>query len=304
MHARRIFKGEMKKRSEVGLVRNGPMKGLLSRPVAFHPALARLCGSVTAGLMLSQAIYWTDVQERTKPELGGWFYKTQEEWSDEICLSRSEQETARKRLVALGFLKEEKRGMPGKMHFFVDVDRVCDALNQSTENQQTSLQETSTQVCGNPANRETRTSVCRNPADKSAGNQQTFLSGTETTQRAPESTSTQPDGRVVLKDWLAIQQELKAHMDEREWKLWARPARLLKLMAGGVLLIALPPNNPIILAARARQELLVQLALKRRYGDVRLTCYPDEYTVEQLREVYPEFYEQMYGNRTREARAQ
>jgi hypothetical protein len=33
--------------------KTGVVKALLSRPVAFHPALARLCGSVTAGLMLS-----------------------------------------------------------------------------------------------------------------------------------------------------------------------------------------------------------------------------------------------------------
>ncbi len=33
---------------------------MLDRPIAFHPVLAKISGSVTAGLMLSQAVYWSN----------------------------------------------------------------------------------------------------------------------------------------------------------------------------------------------------------------------------------------------------
>ena len=48
---------------------------LLDRPIAFHRVFVTITGSLAAGVMLSQALYWS---RRTKdPE--GWFYKTQPE---------------------------------------------------------------------------------------------------------------------------------------------------------------------------------------------------------------------------------
>lgn len=275
-----------------GTGRTGPMRALLTRPVAFHPALARVCGSVTAGLMLSQALYWS---ERTS-DGSGWFYKTQEEWTEEICLSRTEQETARKALKALGFLREEKRGMPGKMHYFVDVERVCDAISQSAENPQTSLQETRRQVCRKPTNREISTHECGKPADMSAENQQTFLSETKITA---ETTHQHACG-AALKHWLAAKAELQQQLPASEWSLWVRPAYLLTVMSGGVLLVALPPNGRIVEAARARLPSLRVIVRAAGYSDVQLTRYPDDYERERVRQEYPAFYEQMLGNRKHE----
>lgn len=63
---------------------------VLDRPIAYHACLARLAGSVTAGVFLSQAIYWSN---RTRdPE--GWFFKRQPEWEGETMLTRREQESA------------------------------------------------------------------------------------------------------------------------------------------------------------------------------------------------------------------
>jgi hypothetical protein len=106
------------------------VKALLSRPVAFHVALARVCNSAIAGLMLSQAIYWSEVLERTNPSRNGWFYKTREEWADEIHLSRWEQEAARTILRKLGFWQEELRGVPAQIYFRVDMQRLALAISQ------------------------------------------------------------------------------------------------------------------------------------------------------------------------------
>lgn len=94
---------------------------LLDRPIAFHRPLARLAGSISAGLLLSQAVYWS----RRTDDQDGWFWKTQSEWEEETCLTRREQESARALLRRLEYSGrplwlEERRGVPAKSYFRVD----------------------------------------------------------------------------------------------------------------------------------------------------------------------------------------
>ncbi len=92
---------------------------LLTRPIAFHPALARLLGDIPAAVLLGQAIYWT----RTLPDnRGGWFYKKSTDWEVETTLSKRQQERARGvlRNAAGGFWKEELRGLPARLWYKVD----------------------------------------------------------------------------------------------------------------------------------------------------------------------------------------
>lgn len=105
----------------------------LDRPIAFHRAFARLAGSVQAGLLLSQAVYWS----RRTSDIDGWFYKTQSEWTDETCLTRREQETARAALRKLhhnsrSLWLESRRGVPAKMYFRVDAMVLVDLLQAQT----------------------------------------------------------------------------------------------------------------------------------------------------------------------------
>ena len=89
--------------------------------VAFYPRLADLTGSVTAALLLGQCLYWTRSVLRQQPERDGWFWKTSAEWQRETGLSRREQDSARRRLRALGLLTERRRGMPAKRWFRLDL---------------------------------------------------------------------------------------------------------------------------------------------------------------------------------------
>lgn len=99
---------------------------LLDRPIAFHRCFVKPTGSITAALMLSQAVYW---QQRTKdPE--GWWYKTREEWREETGMSRWEQEEARKRLRRVGVMREERRGIPARLWYQVDEVRLLELLGQ------------------------------------------------------------------------------------------------------------------------------------------------------------------------------
>lgn len=94
-------------------------------PISFHRCLVPLTGSVTAALMLSQAI-WTSGE--LDPDSQGWFTKSQDTWMDETGLSRWEQETARRVLRNAGFLEERRVGMPSRLWFRVREERVWGAL--------------------------------------------------------------------------------------------------------------------------------------------------------------------------------
>lgn len=97
---------------------------LLDRPIAYQRVFVTITGSVAAAVMLSQAMYWA---KRTTGK-DGWFWKTREEWEDETGLSRYEQEGCRNKLKALDFWEEEKRGIPAKLWYKVDIDKLYKAI--------------------------------------------------------------------------------------------------------------------------------------------------------------------------------
>lgn len=96
---------------------------LLDRPIAFHRPFVTITGSIGAALMLSQMVYWS---MRTRGD--GWFYKTQEEWQEETGLNRREQENARSALKAVGVLAEKKQGIPCRVFYRVDSERLRQLL--------------------------------------------------------------------------------------------------------------------------------------------------------------------------------
>lgn len=142
-------------------------KHLLRRPVAFYPALAELGGSVEAGLFLSQACYWTP---RTNDD-DGWFYKTQSDWHTETMLSRRQQEKARLQLVHRGLISERLAGVPARLYFRVNWERLQGLLGDLPI-VQSSMAESAKQECAEEPN-------------KNGGNSQTLRlteSTSETTQ--------------------------------------------------------------------------------------------------------------------------
>lgn len=126
----------------------------LDRPVAFQRIFVTLGAGITGALMLSQAIYWA---RRTEED--GWFYKTIADWTEETGLSRTEQENARAKLQKLGVLEVERRGIPAKLYFRVDIEALQKALevtppeNKIAGNLQTGVQQTCKQDASEPASK-------------------------------------------------------------------------------------------------------------------------------------------------------
>jgi hypothetical protein len=108
---------------------------MLDLPISFHRPYIPLTGRVTAALMLSWSVQISE--ESRDPD--GWFAKTNDEWRNDIGLSRDELITARKRLVELGLLwvRPCVQTQDGQMRrcneYRVDFDRLHEALLAQAE---------------------------------------------------------------------------------------------------------------------------------------------------------------------------
>lgn len=95
-----------------------------AKPIAFNPMLAKLGKSATAGLFLSQFLFW-----KGKGRDKEWVYKTIKEFEEETSLTRSEQDRAIRKWKELGVLEVEKRGIPQKRHFRIDYEKLLVLLD-------------------------------------------------------------------------------------------------------------------------------------------------------------------------------
>lgn len=84
------------------------------KAVAYHPDLARFFGDINAAILFCQMAYWDDKAENS---LGT--YKQSEDIEIETGLSYKEQLTARKKLVALGVLKETHKRLQHLIYYKV-----------------------------------------------------------------------------------------------------------------------------------------------------------------------------------------
>jgi hypothetical protein len=134
------------------------------RPVAYYPKLAKFLGSVNSAIFLCQFIYW-----KGKEKIENEFFKTAEEIEEETGLTYEQQKTARKILKEKGYLTEELKGIPAKIHYSFNWEKISQdwkefiekehkkencqiAPNKIEGNPQTSMRETHELVQGNPSN--------------------------------------------------------------------------------------------------------------------------------------------------------
>lgn len=157
----------------------------IDRPIAVPPIFKKVAKSAAAAILLSQAWYWT----KTLPQdRDGWFFKTQAEWEEETGLTRYEQETARKNLVKLGFLKEARKGNPARLWFCVCQTTLA---NEIAATLQSSMQQHHNLECSDAAikNGETPQSLLTESTPETT-TESTFTSTKEKSKRAtsvPES---------------------------------------------------------------------------------------------------------------------
>ncbi len=104
----------------------GALLELYDEPVSFHRAFVEMGGGVTAALFLSCACQKAaDLSDESE----GWLRLTMAQWSEATCLTRSEQESARRHLRERGLIEERRVGMPARLEIRVDVVRLVERLH-------------------------------------------------------------------------------------------------------------------------------------------------------------------------------
>jgi len=106
------------------------------RVVAYYPCLAHRFG-VKSAILLSQLFHYASLQE--DPE--GWFHAKIETITNHTGLSRKEQGAARKVLSQWGVLKVDRRSMPRKNWYLVDLEALVVAVSEGEELPEPSSQE-------------------------------------------------------------------------------------------------------------------------------------------------------------------
>jgi hypothetical protein len=137
--------------------------------IQFYAEFAKVTGSIPAAVFLTHAL-------RCQRRFGGWFPKTIAEWEKATTLSREQQDLARQKLRSLGVLREVRKGLPPKVWYWVDEERLKQMLNDilKAENPATNSE---TRSAGNPQInlRKRRKQICEKHTNKSVGNTQINL---------------------------------------------------------------------------------------------------------------------------------
>jgi hypothetical protein len=104
---------------------------LPNRVVGYSPDLARMVGGATTGLFLSQLLFLSD--KGVNPE--GWVYKSEQEMGKETGLTKREQQTARRKLLALGVIAIIRGGFRNTYHFKVIWEKLYQVITGSQRTQ-------------------------------------------------------------------------------------------------------------------------------------------------------------------------
>jgi hypothetical protein len=98
------------------------------KPVAYYPELAEVLGGRDEALFVQQIAHWADWSKND-----GWVFRTKEELNEELYMPPSTQYRVRGRLKKLGVLEEELRGMPRKLFYRVNFDKIESLLGPTED---------------------------------------------------------------------------------------------------------------------------------------------------------------------------
>ena len=102
---------------------------LLTTPRIF----IQITGDMESAHLLSQCLYWSDRSALAD----GWFWKTSQDWSEELALSDYRVRKAIGRLRELGILTTDLRKVNGAptLHFHIEEEVLVALISQVTENE-------------------------------------------------------------------------------------------------------------------------------------------------------------------------
>jgi len=104
------------------------LKSLNQKPIAYYPIYRQITGSTTAGILLSQLMYWFSRQDK--------IYKTDKEIMQETLLTENELKSAKNKIKKLDFVEVSREGLPARTYYKIDWEmyEIClDKLAQQNE---------------------------------------------------------------------------------------------------------------------------------------------------------------------------
>lgn len=109
------------------------LKELNQRPIAYYPLYAKLTGSTTAGILLSQLMYWFSKKDK--------IFKTDIEILEETMLTENELRGAKLKLKNVSFIKITREGMPAKTFYKINWQEYERALLKFLKNKEKTTSE-------------------------------------------------------------------------------------------------------------------------------------------------------------------
>jgi len=101
------------------------LKQLNQRPIAYYPIYRQLTGSTTAGILLSQLMFWFSKKDK--------IFKTDSEIMEETLLTENELRSAKTKIKKLDFISVTREGIPAKTYYKIDWEKYETSLVKFTE---------------------------------------------------------------------------------------------------------------------------------------------------------------------------
>ncbi len=109
------------------------LKELNQRPITYYPLYAKLTGSTTAGILLSQLMYWFSKKDK--------IFKTDIELLEETMLTTNELRGAKQKLKNVDFIKITREGTPAKTFYKINWQEYERALLKFLKNKEKTTSE-------------------------------------------------------------------------------------------------------------------------------------------------------------------
>ncbi|PHO10311.1 hypothetical protein CPG37_04495 [Malaciobacter canalis] len=113
------------------------LKQLNQKPIAYYPVYREITGSTTAGILLSQLMYWFSKKDK--------IFKTDKEIQEETLLSEKELRNAKKLIKKLDFITVSREGLPAKTFYEIDWEKMYSSLAQWSKLEKPKGQNTTSQ---------------------------------------------------------------------------------------------------------------------------------------------------------------
>lgn len=116
------------------------LKEFNRKPIVYFAIYADITGSVTAGVLLSQILYWWYTMGQKE------FYKLDEDWCKELSFGLWELKGAKSKVKETGIVRIARKGNPAKTHYKVDEDRLEELISSCGKNQQQEVGKTTNKL--------------------------------------------------------------------------------------------------------------------------------------------------------------